>query len=244
MLLADLLNQLASFIISCPVEVHMTDYLGRTVGPDPNGIPQIGFPAIYVEQGDQKIIIFPHGSGLPFNLNITGTDVGEYSIEMSRVINGQLVTEYINGTTQAGESDFYSIVMGEHAVDAERLGVFLEVPQLISEDTFRLSWTRWMEPEFDSYEVYMSKTVDQIGELLRSVQDRDTTSITLSGLEANTTHYFTVRVVGSNQGNLDSNQAAFDTPVRTLDFTWYAISCGLGVALFVLSVGFYHRKKK
>jgi hypothetical protein len=241
--LIDLLHQLGSLIISCPVEVHLTDYQGRVVGPDANGNRQVEFPALYTESGDQKIIVFPHGSGIPFNLNITGTDVGEYSIEMSRIIDGKLVTEYVNGTTQAGESDFYEIAMGEYAVDVDRLGVFMDTPQLVSEDTVRLSWTRWMESEFDSYEVYKSKTVDQLGDLVHTELDKEITTVSLSGLEANTTHYFTVRVVGSNQGNLDSNQVAFDTPVRTFDYTWYVISGGLGVAIFVLIIGFYHKRE-
>jgi hypothetical protein len=243
-LLVDLLNQLASIVISCPVEVHITDPLGRIVGPDANGVSQIEFPAIYVEEGDQKIIVFPHGSGIPFNLNITGTDVGDYSIEMSRVINGKLVTEYVNGTTQAGESDFFEIALGDYGVDVERLGVFLDTPQLIAEDAVRLSWSRWMEPEFDCYEIYMSKAIDQIGELIHREYDQATTAFSLYGLEANTTHYFTVRVVGSNQGNLDSDQVALDTPVRAFDFTWYIISGCFSIAIVALIVGFYKRRTK
>ena len=68
----DLLPQLIGMGIFSPVDVEVTDPLGRVIaihGNEPS-IPE--FPAIMTEEDGEKQLLFPFVPGLPYTVNLTG----------------------------------------------------------------------------------------------------------------------------------------------------------------------------
>ncbi len=85
-------------------------------------------------------------------------------------------------------------------------GVVLIDPTDITADSMKLVWTKNNDDDFYSYEVYQSNSPEILGTKIFDTNDRLVTSKSITGLSANTTYYFIVRVVDVGGAASDSNQ--------------------------------------
>jgi hypothetical protein len=71
----------------------------------------------------------------------------------------------------------------------------LNKPSNITQNSMKLVWTQNTEADFAGYEIYQSTTSGTVGTKIYTIADRLITSYTVTELSADTTYYFTVRVV-------------------------------------------------
>ncbi|MFW9907849.1 MAG: fibronectin type III domain-containing protein [Candidatus Thorarchaeota archaeon] len=242
--LIDLLPKLLGLGIFSPVDIEVTDPLGRTISIGDDGVPEVEFPAIMVEDEGEKQILFPFAPGLPYTINLTGTDVGEYRMEANRMVDGKLVTEEVVGETVPGQNDIFTITLDSSGINVAEIGVYLSAPKILSGSAVELEWTQFNEPEdFVAYEIYYSEQPNQLGTLFGSpITDVSQTSAIVSGLTGETTYFFTVRVVTSGDIIYDSNRVGASLPA---DYTfWLYVAAGVvGFAVLLLVIFVCRRRK-
>lgn len=76
-------------------------------------------------------------------------------------------------------------------------------------DSVQLSWSEYPLEDFASYTVYRSTVSGVTGDLVATIENREETSATVSGLTPGRAYYFTVRVNRTGGGSIGSNQASF-----------------------------------
>ncbi|MGY5859889.1 MAG: fibronectin type III domain-containing protein, partial [Candidatus Thorarchaeota archaeon] len=239
----DLLPQVISMGIFSPVDVEITDPLGRTISIDEEGQTDVEFPALMVEDDGEKHLLFPFAPGLPYMVNLTGTDVGDYRMETNRVVDGKMVTENITGSTQPGQNDIFTVTLDGKGINVAKIGVYLDAPTILSGSSVRLEWTQYDEVDpFVGYEVYYSEQPNVLGTLYGTIEDVTTTSTIVGGLAGETTYFFTVRVVTSGDTVYDSNRVGATLPEDYSLLLYILVGVG-GTAVLLLVLVFFKRKK-
>jgi hypothetical protein len=230
--LMELLPKLLGLGIFSPVDVQVTDPLGRSISIDDEGQQHLEFPAIMVEDEGEKQMLFPFAPGLPYTINLTGTDVGEYRMEANRVVDGELVTEEIIGETEPDQNDVFTITLDEEGISVAEIGVYLEIPTILSGSSVKLEWSEYDgSKQFEAYEIYYSEMPNELGILYETIEDVTTTSTIVGGLNDDTTYFFTVRVVTSEDVIYDSNRVGARLPE---DYSfWLYVAAGVG-GFFIL----------
>jgi hypothetical protein len=240
--LMDLLPKLLGFGIFSPVDIQITDPLGRRIGIGDDGLIYQEFPAVMVEDEGEKHLLFPFAPGLPYIVNLTGTDMGDYRMETVRFVNQELVIEEVLGTTEPGQSDIFTVTLDESGIQVAEIGVYLNAPTILSGSAVSLHWSRFSEDdEFVAYEIYYSHKPNELGTLYSTVHNIDTTSIVVGGLSPENTYFFTVRVITHGDTIYDSNRVGANLPE---DFTLLlAIIAGAGGFAVLLLVVFLYRRR-
>ena len=243
--LIDLLPQLIGFGIFSPVDIKVTDPLGRTVSIDQYGNMKQEFPAVLVESNGEKELLFPYTPGLPYTVNLTGTDNGDYRFEINRMVGRRLVTNVINGTTKTGQNDLYTVTLDQSGVSVAEMGVYLQAPTILSGNSVQLTWDEFNNDnlDFESYQIYVSTKPNEMGTLYGDpITDIATTSAVVGGLTGQTTYFFTVRVTTAGNVTYDSNGVGATLPQ---DFTfWLIVAAGItGVAILLVLVVVFRRRR-
>jgi len=88
-----------------------------------------------------------------------------------------------------------------------------------TKNSIRISWTASTDDRFAKYEIYQSTSSGDLGTKINTITDRSTTSYTIPGLSANTTYYFTVKVVYTDSSSTDYNQVSGTTKSRATSTT-------------------------
>lgn len=241
--LIDLIGDLLTLNIFSPVDVEITDPLGRTVRVGEGGAQQLDFPAICVEKEGHKQVLMPYVPGLPYTLNLTGTAEGDYRMEINRFVDGKIVTEEVNGTTTPGENDLYSMTVEGDSIGLGKQGVVLDMPRIASSSSVELTWSRYNEPDFSAYQVLMSTAIGEPGEPYgEPIFDRDTTSMVVTGLTPKSTCFFSVRVLTEPAGFADSNIVGAALPGEYTG--WLLLAAGaVGVAVLLIVLVLYVRRR-
>ncbi len=79
------------------------------------------------------------------------------------------------------------------------------------ENSIEISWTECKNSNFDRYEIYMSHNEGLIGDLIKTVDSRTTTSYEITGLDPETVCCISVKVVNEEEQTADSNQVTAET---------------------------------
>jgi hypothetical protein len=240
----DLLPKLLGLGIFSPVDVQVTDPLGRTISIDGDGNQHLEFPTILVEDEGEKHMLYPFVPGLPYTLNLTGTDEGEYRIEANRVIDGIIVSEEIIGETEPGQNDVFTVTMDTEGINFAEIGIYLNAPTILSGSSVELEWTEYEgDDPFEAYEIYYSEKPDELGVLYETITDVTTTSTVVGGLSSETTYFFTVRVVTSGDVNYDSNRVGAKLPEDYSLLLYIAAGVG-GFSILLLIIYVCRRRRK
>jgi hypothetical protein len=96
-------------------------------------------------------------------------------------------------------------------------------PDDITEDSVKLKWTGYTDPDFQRYEVYRSNMPGSLGELVSTIRDASINTCAVTGLEPGSSHYFTIRVVDIEGLTSDSNQILVKTKAPLWAQTWFHI---------------------
>ncbi len=242
--LIELLPDLLSLGLLSPVDVAVTDPLGRTVSVDDDNNIEYGFPAVaFADSDGHKDMLIPFVPGLPYTINLTGTDVGEYTLQTHRYVDGRIITKEIVGHTEPGENDVYTVTLEGEGINLAKAGVVLHAPTILSGSAVELEWTEYNEPDFDHYEIYYSTSVNNIGvKYGADITDAETTSTIVSGLSGETTYFFTVRVVTDSGDYTDSNKVGAVLPEDYTMLLYIAAGVG-GFAIFLLVIVVFRRRR-
>lgn len=125
----------------------------------------------------------------------------------------------------------------------------LSDPSEMTHNSIKISWIQSTEADFASYDIYQSTSHGTLGTKILTITDRLVSSYIVTDLLANTTYYFTIRVVDNAGLFTDSNQVAGTTAQSVEDgstLTWIlGITGGIGVAsaLIIVLLLFNRRKK-
>jgi hypothetical protein len=241
----ELLPEALSLIGLSPVDILMTDPLGRRVGVGENGFRITEFPAIYSEGTEEhKNFFLPYVPGLPYTVSLTGTGAGNYTLQANRVVDDAIVTKEMVGETTPGESDVFSLTLTDDGIDLAKQGVILSVPTILSGTAVELEWTMYNEPDFNHYEIYVSESIDDIGTRLDvELDDPEVTSFVIGGLMPETTYFFTVRVNTTSDYYAESNRVGAVLPPDITQLLLIAAGVAGGVVFISIIVILRRRTK-
>jgi hypothetical protein len=223
------LTEISGLIISSSVDVQVSDYEGRTIGPDSEGLLQLDFPAYYGTREETKKILWPSKANVPYEIVVTGTETSEYSLELTRLVDKQLLTQEIKRNINAGEQDIFTFNPGTDGFSLKRQGVRLHSPCQRTDCSLQLEWASYLKSDFARYEIYQSLTKGDLGTKIITLENKDATSYVITSLVPETTYYFTVRVIDTYGGFADSNQVTYTTPK-------YNFSIILQAAFIILTI--------
>lgn len=115
----------------------------------------------------------------------------------------------------------------------------------ITENSLKLAWTPNTEADFAKYEIYISTSLGNIGTKIRTVTDRLATSYVVTGLTADTTYYFIIRVIDTGGLYADSDLIIGRTsPVSTVPiWVWLAIVIVSTLAVTSIAWGIKRRRR-
>jgi hypothetical protein len=241
-LITDLIDTIMAFVALSPVDVEITDPLGRTVSVNDDGEVDVNFPAIATESNGHKKILAPYMPGLDYNVKFTGTDVGNYTFEVHRAVDGQLVTEVFEGSTVPGQVDNFIVRTTDNGTILAAEGVHLYDASILSGIAVELNWTEYDETNFDRYEIYVSDSLTSLGTLWTTVEDETQTRAIISGLTPKTTYFFTVRVVTDNEDIADSNRVGAAMP-EDINWLLYGALGAAGFAILLVMVLICRRRR-
>ncbi len=88
--------------------------------------------------------------------------------------------------------------------------VTVEVSE-VTGSSVELSWSQSEVSDLDRYEIYMSPMSGSLGERFETVEQRDTTTVTVENLPSESSFYFTIRVVNTAGTYADSDQVEATT---------------------------------
>jgi len=140
--------------------------------------------------------------GAIVRINTTAPQSGIYYI---RVKQGTVLS--YDGLPLAGD---YSIEIST-APNQPPAAVTLNTLTYITHESVTLDWAKSGESDFNRYEIYQSTSQGNLGTQIHTITDVATTSCTATALSAETTYYFTVRVVDNSDLHADSNQVEAKT---------------------------------
>jgi predicted phage tail protein len=89
--------------------------------------------------------------------------------------------------------------------------VNLNLPTNITESSLVLSWSQNGDSDFARYDIYQSTAATDIGSMIGAVPTRSQTTYGVTGLNPQTTYFFTIRVVDTGSLFADSNQVSATT---------------------------------
>ncbi|TXT55374.1 MAG: hypothetical protein BAJATHORv1_40285 [Candidatus Thorarchaeota archaeon] len=240
--LMDFINRLISLDIFSPVDVEVTDPLGRTASVSSDGSLKAEFPAIVIEDDGHKSIVMPYAPGLPYQVNLTGTDEGDYRMELNRVVDGSVKTVEVSGETQPGQQDHYTVTLDADNTSLTQTGVRLFAPEIISGTTVELNWSRYSGSDFSHYEILMSTNLADMGTVVQTIGDQDTVQAVVGGLTPEKTYFFTIRVHTTDGGIADSNRVGAILPQNYDLIIMIAAGAG-GTALLIILVLVFRKRR-
>ncbi|MHA2424991.1 MAG: fibronectin type III domain-containing protein [Candidatus Thorarchaeota archaeon] len=241
-ILGSLADILMNIDIFSPVDITITDPSGRKVSVGDDGITDLDFPAICVERDGRKSVMMPYMYDLPYEIELTGTDVGDYRMEVNRAADGRLHTEVIEGTTEPGQEDLFQVTLTESNMTVAAQGVRLYQPVILSGSAVELNWSRYDGDDFVEYQIMVSDSVDDIGTVHTTISEQDTVTARVDGLNPQQPYFFTVRVVTTGDLHADSNRVGAITP-EGLDWLLYGAIAAAGFAILVVMVLICRRRK-
>jgi len=100
--LRDRFKQFISFIVHSPVDIAVVNDLGKYVGVKDEKFSQ-GFPAIYLSDGENKIIVITGNLGVKYNVILSGTGSGSYILESVAAVSGKTSERTIQGSVSKGQ---------------------------------------------------------------------------------------------------------------------------------------------
>ncbi|MBN2230457.1 MAG: fibronectin type III domain-containing protein, partial [Candidatus Thorarchaeota archaeon] len=243
--LIDLLPDLLSLGLFSPVDIEITDPLGRKVSINEAGEQHLEFPAIAVEDDGEKHMLFPFAPGLPYTVNLTGTGTGEYRMEANRVVDGRLITSEVVGETVPGQNDVFTVTLEGSGISIAEIGVHLQAPTILSGNSVELHWSQFNNElsNFAGYEIYVSTQPNQLGTRYgEPITDVTQTSAVVGGLSGEETYFFTVRVITDGETIYDSNRVGATLPE---DYTfWLYVAAGVGGFAILLLIVYLCRRRK
>ena len=122
--------------------------------------------------------------------------------------------------------------------------VTLSNPTSITESSMQLNWTQNTDEDFGNYTIYQSAANETLGIVIYTITQQQLAYYNVTGLTANTTYYFTVRIYDSDGLYSDSNQVAGTTathatpppPAPEAPFPWIPVAIGLVVTAVVVAI--------
>jgi hypothetical protein len=130
--------------------------------------------------------------------------------------------------------------------------VMLSNPTSITENSMQLNWTQNTDDDFGNYTIYQSAANETLGTVIYTITQQQLAYYNVTGLTANTTYYFTVRVYDSDGLYSGSNQVAGTTathatpppPAPEAPFPWIPVAIGLVVTAVVVAIVVVAIRKK
>ena len=130
--------------------------------------------------------------------------------------------------------------------------VTLSNPTSITESSMQLNWTQNTDDDFGNYTIYESAANETLGTVIYTITQQQLAYYNVTGLTANTTYYFTVRIYDSDGLYSDSNQVAGTTathatpppPAPEAPFPWIPVAIGLVVTAVVVAIVVVAIRKK
>jgi len=149
----------------------------------------------------------------------------------------------VNNAGLSTDSNHITVTTGASTPTA----VTLDTPSQndITSNSVTLRWTTSQDKYFARYEIYMSTGPSALRNLVTSINSNTTTTYTVTNLVANTTNYFTVRIVNDVGLYADSGSVQASTLVPPLPFymeTWF-ISTGIIIVLVAIVAVVLMKKK-
>jgi len=118
----------------------------------------------------------------------------------------------------------------------------------VTQNSLRLSWTENTDVDFKNYTVYLSTTTGAVGTAITTITSSSLTSCNVTGLSANTTYYFIIRVYDFEGLYADSNQISDTTssaPLETIQFPMVPFIGGSAIAaIAIIIIAWYIMKSK
>ncbi|MBD3405312.1 MAG: hypothetical protein GF411_04135 [Candidatus Lokiarchaeota archaeon] len=242
--LMDLLPKLLGVGVFSPVDVEITDPIGRSIRIDDEGNQYHEYPALMVNDDGEKQILMPFVQGLPYTINLTGNDVGDFRLETNRFNGEELLTNEINGTTEPDKKDVYTVTLRDEGIDIVDTGVYLQEAMILSGSSVELEWSQFdNEATFEAYEIYISKSPDKLGQKYgESITDIAQTSSVITGLTPETTYFFTVKTITNDNTTYQSNRVGAAMP-EDITFWIYLIVGIAGISVVILALVLYRRRE-
>jgi hypothetical protein len=101
----------------------------------------------------------------------------------------------------------------------------------------KLIWTINSNDDFKNYTIFISTVQGSLGTIVTSILDKSITSYTVTGLTAETTYYFNIRVSDTGSLYKDSNIVTGKTVVAP-SFPWILVGAGL-ITLTIATILIY-----
>ncbi|MCK5238062.1 MAG: fibronectin type III domain-containing protein [Candidatus Thorarchaeota archaeon] len=229
-ILESLLDLLLGIDIFSPVDLTITDPMGRKVSVSEDGITDLEFPAIAVERDGRKMVLMPYMNNIPYQFELTGTDVGDYRMEVYRAAGGYIQEAIVEGTTEPGQEDLFQVTLTDVNMSLAAQGVKLYQPAILSGSAVELNWSRYDGSDFVEYQILVSDSVSDLGTVYTTIPDQDTLTARVDGLPPEQPVFFTVRVITTGDTPADSNRVGAIMP-EGLDWLLYG---AIGAAAFVI----------
>ncbi|MEW5759537.1 MAG: fibronectin type III domain-containing protein [Candidatus Thermoplasmatota archaeon] len=121
-------------------------------------------------------------------------------------------------------------------IELPPIAVILKKASNITKNSLILSWSENNDDDFANYTIFMATNSTSLGEEVKVITDRTTTSFKVTGLSPSTTYYFVVRVYDADGLYNDSNQIEVKTlgekvELKVAETNYFLI--GLLIATFI-----------
>ncbi|MFO8050323.1 MAG: fibronectin type III domain-containing protein [Thermoplasmatota archaeon] len=183
-------------------------------------LDEVDIYSIFIDKDTEVTVNFTAEPEDGFDLELL--DPGrseELSIRSSRGSEESGTIEYGNGI-EAGywyiKIETWSGVSGQYSLETHIVTTDGPSPVEISgssvtDSSVTISWTESDDPDFDRYEIYMSSSAGDVGELAGTIDSRGTTSHEVTDLDPDTTYFIRVNAVSKDGGSVMSDQVSVST---------------------------------